>query len=620
MKQSIRKKVVVVVSTVALVGLGACIARFGDVKVEQTQVADLELSDGTVIKPWHNEEDDVYYYFIPSYMNLGDASFASDDLDLEIDGKELKEHEQLKDFEIGKNYSLKNSTSNKFQSIQFRKSENVSTMYIRTTNEALDKVMNSKSAKEIARVTVVDEDGNVDLDTTNSKIKTRGNSTSTFEKKPLSILFEKQESILKMKASDKWALLSNVLDYSGIRNKMVYDAAAEIGMESTPETEYVELYLNGDYRGLYLLAQAPDTFYEWSDVDEDGLYMFTAEVPDREKNTQYPIWTENDEALVDVCLPENMHAEERNTANKIIEDLDAVISEKNDDIVNAIDLDSWAKKYLLDEVFIEFDSGIASSYFYTSTNSDDTKVYAGPIWDYDNALGNINGFYGPTIDPEILYAKNEYRNRLKILWYADLYNNPVFYDRTMELFNESMAPVIEELLDDGIDNYQEQIKTANDNNDLRWNIDSDEDIEYVKNYLAKRYSFLQSVWQNQDGYSVVIGKDPTHKEMDVILYVKNGETAVDSEYYDKLFGDAKLYIEGTGEEFDPKQPLYENITVTKGKVNSSASLGTVQNIIQKVKSKKDFVEIIASVLLMIGIMVILSIKNKPLLGRRVYEH
>ena len=49
-----------------------------------------------------------------------------------------------------------------------------------------------------------------------------------------------------------------------------------------------------------------------------------------------------------------------------------------------IDLDSWIRRYLIDEISGNVDSDHASSYFYYT----DGLFYAGPVWDYDLAFGN----------------------------------------------------------------------------------------------------------------------------------------------------------------------------------------------------------------------------------------
>ena len=51
-----------------------------------------------------------------------------------------------------------------------------------------------------------------------------------------------------------------------------------------------------------------------------------------------------------------------------------------------IDADSAVRNYWVQEFFKNIDSSITSNYFYKDSDSIDSKLYAGPAWDFDNAL------------------------------------------------------------------------------------------------------------------------------------------------------------------------------------------------------------------------------------------
>lgn len=57
-----------------------------------------------------------------------------------------------------------------------------------------------------------------------------------------------------------------------------------------------------------------------------------------------------------------------------------------------IDADSIVKYYWTQEYFKNMDSSTSSTYFYKNSDSVDTKLYAGPVWDMDNSIGyNLSG-------------------------------------------------------------------------------------------------------------------------------------------------------------------------------------------------------------------------------------
>ena len=55
-----------------------------------------------------------------------------------------------------------------------------------------------------------------------------------------------------------------------------------------------------------------------------------------------------------------------------------------------IDVDSFIQKYLVEEITKNYDGGVTSSFFYKPQDSVSTRIFAGPVWDYDVALGNCN--------------------------------------------------------------------------------------------------------------------------------------------------------------------------------------------------------------------------------------
>lgn len=53
-------------------------------------------------------------------------------------------------------------------------------------------------------------------------------------------------------------------------------------------------------------------------------------------------------------------------------------------------MDSFVKKYLIEEITRNYDGGVTSSFFYKASDAEGGKLYAGPVWDYDVSFGNCN--------------------------------------------------------------------------------------------------------------------------------------------------------------------------------------------------------------------------------------
>ncbi|MBQ5989721.1 MAG: CotH kinase family protein, partial [Oscillospiraceae bacterium] len=114
---------------------------------------------------------------------------------------------------------------------------------------------------EACTVTLRDPDGSILIDGAAADVKVRGNWTTDYDKKPLRIKFNEKQSIGDLnegKAFKNWVLLAEYKDASMLRNKTALSMAREIlendGLYAS-DAELVEVDINGEYRGVYLLAE-----------------------------------------------------------------------------------------------------------------------------------------------------------------------------------------------------------------------------------------------------------------------------------------------------------------------------------------------------------------------------
>lgn len=96
----------------------------------------------------------------------------------------------------------------------------------------------------------------------NSKIKISGNPASWRDKKSYRLQLSQRISLLGMRKDDDWVLMGLFLDYTRIRTKMCFDLYRSLQTSNPsailPDSEYVLLYINGEFEGLYLLAEKVD--------------------------------------------------------------------------------------------------------------------------------------------------------------------------------------------------------------------------------------------------------------------------------------------------------------------------------------------------------------------------
>ena len=248
---------------------------------------------------------------------------------------------------------------------------------------------------------VASEADGVQEDTTVKKMKGRGNSTWNLSKKPFNITYKSSVSIDGM-SGKKWSLLANAQDSSLLRNRLVYDLANEIGMKYACDSRFVDMFINGDYKGSYQLTQKIEMGSNtvMPDLEEPNTDSADGEVPtenfdfileldtaDNANNAgdQY-FTTDRNQVMTHKTPDEPTDEQVAFMAAKYQALEDALYGDDLATLATLVDINDFAKAYLVNEVAKNLDSGVTSCYFVY--NSTDGIFYMSPVWDYDNALGN----------------------------------------------------------------------------------------------------------------------------------------------------------------------------------------------------------------------------------------
>lgn len=106
------------------------------------------------------------------------------------------------------------------------------------------------------------------------QIKIRGNSTAEGDKKPYRIKFTKKQPMLGLNDGNKfksWVLLADCFDYSMSRNYFILQASKFFTGVYSSDCRYVNLYFDGRYQGVYLLAEQTQINKNRVNVDEKNV-------------------------------------------------------------------------------------------------------------------------------------------------------------------------------------------------------------------------------------------------------------------------------------------------------------------------------------------------------------
>lgn len=320
-------------------------------------------------------------------------------------------------------------------------------------------------------VTVKDKNDNITIENADAKVKVRGNWTTTYDKKPLRIKFVEKRNMLGLNdgaETKNWVLLAEYKDGSMLRDKAALEIARGLLEEDglyASDAEFAEVEINGEYWGMYLLAELqqinpnrvnitePATVdYAGTDIgyflefdgyfdDEPELQMFHVDYADNAPLV--PFDGEGGSGREMTCLPEgrgdyrndigvtiknDIISQEQhdfissfvNNTYKIMyeaayNDAAYVFSEDYSEIVPASDitpfeavdkvvnLESLADMYIISEITCDADI-YWSSFFMTADfgETGDKKLTFTAPWDFDSAMGNKDR----CADSTGLYAAN----------------------------------------------------------------------------------------------------------------------------------------------------------------------------------------------------------------------
>ena len=235
-------------------------------------------------------------------------------------------------------------------------------------------------------------------------IKVRGNSTAnpTNGKKAYRLKFPKKHKhdLLGLGYEKRnWALLANVFDHSMIRNALSYHLEKEVGLDFCPGYKFVDLVINGNYRGTYQICDHVETGTNRVDVDEDAGWM--VEFQGRGDMLDQPLCFNQDGLQMNIKNPEpadETNAEEVATFIAPFQEwftktwspqwkaTDAYGANSGWRSVN--DEESLMKFWIATELTGDYDGWMTVKAY---KEADEAKLHYGPVWDKDLAYGNYGG-------------------------------------------------------------------------------------------------------------------------------------------------------------------------------------------------------------------------------------
>ena len=219
-------------------------------------------------------------------------------------------------------------------------------------------------------------------------IRCRGNSSFLwYDKKPYRIKLDTKHKLLGMDKARSWVLLANYRDVTDMMNTFVFEAGRWLGLPFTNHTRYVELFLNGDYQGVYQLTEQVQQHKNRVAVSDDRGILISLDRDDGPELNPYSddnFWSSVFHLPVCVKYPSD-EAFTKNTVDSVravFAQLEQAIKSKNyAEIERQLDIPSFIKYLQLQEFVYNVELEAPRSIYMHKDG--DGRWVMGPLWDFD---------------------------------------------------------------------------------------------------------------------------------------------------------------------------------------------------------------------------------------------
>lgn len=332
-----------------------------------------------------------------------------------------------------------------------------------------------------------------DMSGVSVKIKGRGNTTWGYPKKPYRLKFDKKISLFGLAKAKNYVLIANHLDNTQMKNTVAFRIAELLGMPYTNHSVPVNVYLNGRYRGSYMLSEKIGINSGSVDIDEETGILW-------ELDTNY------DEDFKFITPVYGIKTQVKDPDFKELEEADPVLAADDRFLIwksdfarmekaiqegrwfDEIDMQSMVDYMLVTTVCCNCElSHPKSTFLYKEALGE--KYFMGPVWDFDWAFNFRNP---PNIHLLSL-------NSAGVKMFIDILKTPEFrraFSERWEYFKENIYPQVMAY----IDYYAAMMRVSALQNGELWPKSRNEhttetfdaNVESLKDWIRQRVYFINS--------------------------------------------------------------------------------------------------------------------------------
>lgn len=366
-------------------------------------------------------------------------------------------------------------------------------------------------------------------------IETRGASSSNFAKKSYRIELWDQNNqdidsaLCGFAPENDWILSGQYTDKTLMRGMLTFDIIRRMGWWA-PHVKPVELILNGEYKGVYLLMEKVKRdnnridIAKLDSIDISGDDLTGGYIIKLDKNSgqsspgwtsPYAPWPSGSSIEFSYEYPDatEIMPQQIDYIQAYVDSFEDALAGPNfaDPLVgyrNYVDINSCVDAFIISEFSKNIDAYRKSFFMYKDKNSNGGKLVMAPIWDYDLTYGNVDFCNGQ------FYSGWQYNFNyvcggdfwLNPFWFERMTQDPSFNDLVKCRWNELRLNVLnKQRIDNWIDSTAQVLNESQAWNFTVWPIlgnyvwpnyyigqSYQEEVDTLKWWIGKRGDFLQN--------------------------------------------------------------------------------------------------------------------------------
>lgn len=347
-------------------------------------------------------------------------------------------------------------------------------------------------------------------------VKGRGNSSWGYPKKPYSIKLDSKASLLGIPKTKKYAIIPSYNDTTLMRNYITYKSYQALeGIGYVPKCEFVDVYLNGVYNGIYILVERIDIEKSKIDIEEasadnlTGGYLIEKDIGikvDFENDLWFdcPYWANQSQDYFVMKAPEPDDEELTQAMLSYLEDHmqrvhDSIMGISGEDWHNYVDISSWIDFIIVQEVSKNIDGNFKTS-CYLYKQQDDDHIYMTAPWDFDLAYGRVtwDNQSAEHNDVDDCPPANTVDGFMALNssnpWMDRLYDTvPEFSNALKRRYTEYRTTILQDMFT-MIDEQAAYLDIVQEPNYELWGFHFHNGVTILKSWLTRRLAWLDEQW------------------------------------------------------------------------------------------------------------------------------